>query len=670
MPRLTDLLVAALDHVFPPAYPELGGRQFFEEQAGIWVREDFTNRGVWGYAGVRLSLADVDDPARLERFLQRVCSSLLATSIHMGLASWPLRDPIHDEWEIAKETSTSQALLDLGHSRKAWLKSIGLRERMGYVIARVALWGDEATQTSRLKELAADLHDVARRFDFEARPLSDDEVRRVDTDAFSESGPWGNRDFVLTNERPSFDYPALLKTLADSDLHAPGTYHATLDVVPERCRQRVRAHVRLRAQTGRHGPLLGELDRRGIRAHSVRPRKRQFFPLAHEVSRWPVVAPDALIALAPLAGRAGAMHPSWGGMHLKSMTGEFRGFAPFRSECGANTVVVGEDKADRHGIACELLTTHLAAGGHACVIDDSGAFVLLAARLEGKVMVLGKGQPLGLDPLRAVKDDYDLWSPNLSAWLVTLSGVARNEMFCRCSNQALHDAWVAYGPEELSLSRVHQHLIELDDPESLLMAKGLEPYIGTGAYAWIFKGEPSLAGEKSFTVIDVTAWKDDPALPHVVHAFLQLQTRRYRQADFLRVKKLVVLNESSGVSTYPVAMESWLRTLRKYGMGALVLVRPRDVVPGAAFAPLTWNFQHWIVLSLTPEAKEALCRELKLSEFHVWQLQCFAGDLFHASSFLRGTIRLLLHTQGETHAFEFRPDPMSRAAFALPDRAC
>jgi hypothetical protein len=119
MSHLTNLLHAAADHLFPPTWPALESRKFFDDMPAIWTRHDAATRCTWGFAGIRLCVNDDDSAAHLEDFLTRLGELLPFASAHLGLASWPLAEPVLQGWANTQTASDSQAIFDVRQSRKA-----------------------------------------------------------------------------------------------------------------------------------------------------------------------------------------------------------------------------------------------------------------------------------------------------------------------------------------------------------------------------------------------------------------------------------------------------------------------------------------------------------------------------------------------------------------------
>ena len=670
MSRLSDLAVAAYDRLLPPSYPKLGSRQFFDDRPGIWVRKDFTNRCKWGYAGIRIVMDELDLHERMEQFVTTVSHSLGACSIHAGLASWPLPVESFEEWHAAQSASPSPLISELRHFRKEWLAGLGLRERLSYVIVRVWLGADESAHLARVSEALEELMGISRAFAFGERALSHEEMLRIDVEPQAEPEPPRNAEYILRNASVPVEYAAVTQTLADIESQVTGAYRATLDIVPEG-HLKVSAQARLRTQLSEHGRqlVLSELARRGVAARPVCPRKQSFVPLEREVSRWGVDTPAALPALTPLAVTPGGTSPARGGMPLKSVAGEFRAFSPFLGGVSANTAVVGGGDVNSHAVACELIVSQLASGNMACVVDESGVFREFATALGGSVVKLGQDGPLGLDLLQAVRHEDELYDVDLPSWLVALAGKGNDSAYRMRAAEALYELWTMRDHVGgFNLATAHGLLSRADDPRTAAIAKGLEPYVGAGEYASLFTGEPYQAGDNPLTVLDLTAWKESPARAHVLQAVIRLQHRAYTSRDFRSKSKLFMLAESLALHAYGENLEFWLRTCRKYGIGAFVLARPQDLEAGKPLQQLAGMFRNWLLLSLSTQAADALHQPLRLTTAHFWQLGWPALNDDTSNRSMTGTIRLLLASGREVNVFDFRPDPGSRALYALPQK--
>lgn len=512
------------------------------------------------------------------------------------------------------------------------------------------------------------LMEIAHPLAHERALLSQDDIARVDAEVLTGHDARTVEDFVLDVEQAP-QLPVLAHVLELVDREGFATYQATLDIIPDGSAP-PRACARLRIRNPEYGRRTIEmaLHRCGIRMQSTALRHYLHYPLPRHVGRWEPVMPEKLVALAPVARLAHAHHPLNGGMPLKAMTGELRSFAPFEATGNANTLLIGEPGNSRHALACEMLTGHLAGGGTVCVFDHDGAFEHLAAMLNGEVVRIGTAGAQGLDLLRTVKGIDDIYDVGVVSWIVTLAGFPEEssyqyDAYCRIAHDAVQALLLREA--ELTLSEVRAYLLALPVPLAQELAAGLAPYVDHGGYAALFDGPPLEAGDDTLTVIDVSAWRDHPLLPHVVHAARQVLDAQACAVERRSKKKLFVLSQACGLHAYPRSLSRWLRIARRYGVGTLILARPDDIADDAAFAEHVDEFSNCVVLGLTGKAKDMLVRRLGLTDSLVWQLGA-AGVLGDDMPSMRGNIRLLLYTDWMFGAFEFRPDPASRELYALP----
>ncbi|MBK3780115.1 hypothetical protein G3A43_07580 [Paraburkholderia aspalathi] len=663
MSNVRNLLHAAVDHLFPLAWPALDGRRFFDDMPGIWSREDQSG-ATWGFAGIRFCVDDGDLAVNLEWFLRSAETLAVVSSVHVGLASWPLSEPAMQGWSNAQSVSESQAILDLTQARKAWLRTLGLRERMGYALVRVKLEGSEReAHRELLADLCGTLMGMAHALGHDRRPLNQDEIARIDSDELTGHGTRTVLDFALSADHAP-EGPVLGQVLEMADREGFASYQATLDIIPDVSGQpQACAYLRIRDPEYGRRTIEMELHRCGIRMQPTALRRYMHYTLPRQVARWMPVSLEKLVSLAPVARLPTAHYPLLGGVPLKAKTGELRAFAPFDAEGNANTLLLGAHGPSRHALACEMLTTHLAAGGTACVIDHEGAFEHLATMLNADVVRIGPEGSQGLDLLRVVKGVDDIYEVCAPHWIVTLAGVADEDAYLGYAAEALQSLVQAHGGSELTLQDMHRHLLEQSDPRAQELAAGLAPYIGTGSYSALFDGPPLQTGDNALTVVDVSAWQQHPLLPHVVHAVRQLLQQQATGQYCRRKKKLFVVSQVCGLHAYGRSLERWLRIARRYYMGVLILARPEDVEPSGALAEFVDEFSNCVVLALTGPAKETLQRRLGLSDSLVWELGA-AGILGQETLSMRGSIRLLLYTNWELGAFEFRPDPASRELYA------
>ncbi|MEX3983704.1 hypothetical protein AB4Y45_32500 [Paraburkholderia sp. EG287A] len=659
MSRLQTLLRAAFDYVFPAQWPELSDRHFFSTIPGAWKRDDNSGLCTWGYVSLRLSVDTEDFTLNFERFVTEV-SLMDIASVHVGLASWPAPESHIQDWYGAQTATESISLLDLAQSRKAWLKSLGLCERLGYVIVRVKLDGDVEVQRATLAELQATLEALAYRLGHGYRPLTRAEIVRVDAERKDQETETV-ADFSV-EASTSASTPVLMHALAWADHDGYGGYHATLDIQPDAGTLRAGASMRILNPAFGLRTLEMELHRCGITIRKIPLRRLLHFPLRRNVSRWQSASDMNLVALAPCAVRPIASEPRAGGMPLKSMTGELRTFAPFDSSMNYNTLVLGE-KAQSHEVACEMLSQHLASAGAVCIVDDEGNFNHLARVFNGEVQIIGTDGPQGLDPLRLVKDEYDIVTFVLR-WLGALAdGQQPTEYARRLLAEAVHSLWRTAPRDQFTLANLHGELLGMGDPRAVDLAAALAPYVGGGAYAMLFEGPAREVPDNALTVFDLSPWKGHAVLPHIAHAILALQTRKYGRHPCRTARRLFIHSLSLAYSAQQATFEGWLRGLRPYNMGAVVLGHPDDVEPGGALREVAFNCSNKIALSLTEKAAAALDLDRHVWDASIWQLN--TSSLYAATPSMRAGMQLLLVTPDGTGFFQLRLDPASRDLFAL-----
>lgn len=659
MSRLTDLLLSAIDHAFPPAMPVLGPRQFDDEVYGVWTREDRASACTWAYAGVQLVVDAIDREGRLPHLLSW-CTHVVQyphASVHVGVVSRPLHEFFLLTGTVA-QNSDDQALLDLHKSKKDWLNGIGFRERLGYLIVRVKL--DDASGIHRdslehLADLAKGIASAGGGY----RPLTQAEVMRIDADP--ECGiPFS--DFVLFDDNAA-EYPALTHVLGVADHAGVATYQATLDIIPEthgypHLTPRASANLRIfNPEFGRRS-LERELHRHGISMGEVR-RRHLHFPLPRETARWPKLSQKNLLALAPLVKDSTGFFKPELGMPLKSMTGEYRPFAPFSSEYGANTLLLGELDTGAHDVACEVVAAHLSSGSPACIIDDTGTFNHLSDVFHGNIVRVGLDYPQGLDPFRTfdIEDDSIVVT-----WLLALTGAHPDGPGQFFVESVLHRLCRDYPRSEHCLANIARLLFEIPDPRAHEMGHALSPYV-SGQYASLFQGEPRTVPANRLTVFDVSSLKDSPALPHVVQALMQCLRQLYlANASNSRLKKLFIVNQGSGLAVQRDHLLSWMHRAKKHQFGVVLISHPREAEPGSALHLLDFRFAHTIATSLTAAARDSL-RDTSVADEVLWQMGHAALNGETTRS-MRGNIRLLLRHDGRDHVFELRLDPASRDLYA------
>ncbi|KWA84207.1 hypothetical protein WL29_22875 [Burkholderia ubonensis] len=667
MSRLTELFHTILDHVAPPRQPQLSAPVFFESTQGAWARHDSASNTLWGYAGIRLGINEAANQELIKLMLSEM-TRLHAQSVHVGLLSYPLAPAAIDTWEQAQSASECQAVTDLRQVRAQWLSRLGMRERVGYALVRVKLDAtDFEGQAERLSFFIGALRSCAHTARAYSVPLCREDILRIVE--FSDNDTTSYADLVLSDEgrleKGWPEAPAVRAELENADSSSRGTYHATLSMEPRFGRKPARAQARLRVP--RNNVRAEQLFRKhfymaGITSRDT-PTGNLHFPVARAVSRWTESMPDKLYTMAPLTSRLPGQCLSQGGMPLRSLAGEFCNFAPFSDHHSANTLLLGDERAPTLTVAGELVLAHLAAGQTAFIIDDTGEFAPLTEALNGERVVIGTEGPQGLDMTRSMAPDQDIGE--VASWLIALAGVPATDALRFFAGQTLYDLSRLMGGQEITLAMVQRMFSGMDNHYAELLAAGLAPFVGKGAYAGLFAGEPREYGHSKLTVVDVSAWKGKSVLPHIVAAVMQLASRRYRlRKDQPHVQKLFVLNQTAAFDMYGVAqqqhwLEEWLRRARRLNMGALLTAEPNAVAPGGALFELADSFPNWLVLSLTSGATRVLRSQLGFTSRHTWELGCIP---FYGT--MQPAIRMLVFTNNVPAVYEFRPDPDSVNLFA------
>lgn len=666
MSRLTELFHTTLDYVVPPRQPHLSAPVFFESTPGAWARHDSASNSLWGYAGIRLGINEAADQELIKLMLSEM-TRLHAQSVHVGLLSYSLPPAAIETWEQAQSVSECQAVTDLRHARAQWLSRLGMRERVGYVLVRVKL---EATdfegQAERLSFFIGALRSCAQTARAYSVPLCREDILRIVE--LSDNDTNNYADLVLSDEGRQEkgwpEAPAVRAELENADSSARGTYHATLSMEPRFGLNPARAQAGLRVP--RSNVRAEQLFRKhfymaGITSRDM-PTGDLHFPVARAVSRWAESTPDKLYTMAPLTTRLPGQALSQGGMPLRSLAGELCNFAPFAGGYAANTLLLGDERAPALDIAGELVLAQLAAGQAAFIIDDTGEFAHLAEAFNGERVVIGTEGHQSLDLTCGMAPDVDI--EEVAAWLIALAGVPLTDALRSFAGKMLYDLYRLTAGQGINLVMVQQMLSGMESQHAEVLAAGLAPFVGKGAYAGLFSGEARAYGQGRLTVVDVSAWSGTALLPRIVEAVMKLASRRYRlQPDPIHAQKLFVLNHAAidghGGWSQQHWLEEWLRRARRFNMGALLTAEPNAIAPGGALCELADSFPNWLVLSLTSGATRVLRSQLGFTSRQTWELSCIP---YYGT--MQPAIRMLVFTNNVPAVYEFRPDPDSIALFA------
>jgi len=580
MSRLSALLQGVRARLNPPVWPDLDERAYAEE--GCWIHEDKKTGHLWGYAAVSLDIAwsGVQRDPDVLWWLLRQCSELPIASLHVGLLSQRLPAQVVEAWE---RKGLGQGPLDKNlkasrRQRAQRLKSTQLRQRLGYVLVRVDLQAvSPLMQSATLMSLVWAISQAARSINIASRPLTREEIGRVEARTRDQEVDPRCADYVLHPLAAAPEWPSLVSALcAIDDGVGVADYHVVLDMARTKRELRYSCALRVWHQSSEATlAMLRALWDARLTPRNQLTRKYLHWPQESEVRDWPSAGHGEHVSLAPFVFQSGGMAPAVGGVPLRSVSGELRTFAPWRDLSGTGgTLVLGRDAAARKAFLTDLVITHLQEGGCASVATADPTFVSTVAKLGGQVVRVAEDGTGGLDPFRWAQDYRNACHFDLSQWVAELAGMGTHPWARHVVEEALSQAaaWAQATAEPLSLEWVF-HALQAQSATNLVaeeLVQHLVPYVAeNGEYARLFGGESvEIADNATLTVFDLSAFVGHAQLPHLAHAVLAIEGLR-RLNETNRSNARLVVTDASCPVDFGQGFGRWLRCLRALGLVAI-----------------------------------------------------------------------------------------------------
>lgn len=595
---ISALLRTLASRCYSPNRP--APRCFSSEVPNCWLQADPNPKAeyTWGYIGVRLAGPTTITSEFLQEVSLRVTEQLPITALRAGVLSQPLAESSLQQWLSTQQDSNNPSLTALSSARAADQLKRGLRERLGYLIVRMALpvSQSESAQFDALHYANTQLLQSLLPLVAHVGPLTADDLDRIEAPlpADMQAATWR----VATTPAPENEAAPALSTALQA-LDAAGTpwYHAQLTavrVLPAQVRAGHDREMQDAHNTGRailraecilqiRGPAEGLLDgtqplfrlrREGLRASPLGKEMMGAWPAAATSKRWPWLTSSMLGHLLPVIPGLAGQAPGAGGMLLRAVTGEARVFSPFSGYWDNHTLVVGQAGSGVSFTMSELLVSHLAEGGAATIFDADGSYRRLAEAVGGQVIEVSDTDLQGLDPLPLIKDMLSLEAHHdtLVSWLCLLAAVAEDDYRARAElATAILKAW-AHAPGQLTLSRVQLELTGRDETRQL--ANQLALYVPGGEYGAMFQGAPRITRTQPLVRVDISSLRQAPSFvvpTLLLQAYLPLRMAAGEPRVLFALEHLDLMGSASELTS------RLMRGMRMRRAGILLGVQPSEV---------------------------------------------------------------------------------------------
>jgi conjugal transfer ATP-binding protein TraC len=319
------------------------------------------------------------------------------------------------------------------------------------------------------------------------------------------------------------------------------------------------------------------------------------------------------------------------GVLLAGRQGELFSWDNFTSEGNYNVSVVGKSGAGKSVFMQELITSIFANGGKALVIDDGYSFKTTCEILGGKHIAFDGESELKLNPFSMLdvdhmgKDEYRVEATvmisQVIASMVSL-GAQREGRVEGIEEEAIQRSvnlvWDQKGSKG-EISDVLQILTRESAEESRLVdvCKKLKAFSNEGPYGKYFTGQSNVSIDNSFTVVELSDIKTQPALEQVVLQIIMFLGTELMYKTNRSTRVAILIDEAwdmlKGHGTAKF-IEGVARRARKYTGALITGTQSIDDYFANPAAEVCYQNSDWLVmLAQKPETIDRLAEDKKLS---------------------------------------------------------
>ncbi len=336
-------------------------------------------------------------------------------------------------------------------------------------------------------------------------------------------------------------------------------------------------------------------------------------------SRTRTIKMNNALALWPLfgewQGNAGARPPL---MLLAGRRGQIAGWTPFQSEANFNVSIVGKSGSGKSVAMQEIMSSLVAVGGSAIVIDDGYSFINSAEILGGTHVDFG-GIDLRINPFaavdtEAVADDEEFKETAFSMLVAFISalchpGAPAEDLERAILSDAVKTAWTSHG-SKASLNTIVDILkAALPNNKKETKSSGgenrvradlitlMKPFCSDGAYGRIFSEGCSVSLDASLVVFEMSNLRDKKeiqAASMVLLIFLATQKMYHSPRD---VPVAIMIDEAWSLLSGTTAdfVEGVARRARKYNGSLITATQGVEDFFRSKAAEAAWSNSDWTI---------------------------------------------------------------------------
>lgn len=330
--------------------------------------------------------------------------------------------------------------------------------------------------------------------------------------------------------------------------------------------------------------------------------------------KYKTLATRHALPLLPLMGSwVGARTPA---LALIARDGQLMQVNPFESTTNFNACIAAQSGAGKSFFTNELVTSFLAAGARAWVIDVGGSYRQTCELLGGYYLEFRPEREICLNPFSLIEcydDEADLLAGIVAVMAAPKEGL--DDYQTAGLKRCLKTTFAALGPA-MTIDDLATTLLADPDRRLVDIGEQLFPFRRAGEYGRYFRGRNNFDAESPFIVCELEELKGRPHLQRVVLLQLIYQINQRMFLGRREQRKLLVIDEAwdllASDQTRDFITTSYRRCRKVNGATITVTQSVSDYYANAGAQAIVENSANFYLLSQRAESIAAAEREGRL----------------------------------------------------------